>query len=77
MRSENDAVVVKGGGHVTKVIPWPGHERIVKGLDLFKAVNRGETVKVGKRVIVIGCGNSGMDAAVGAYHRWGGASDMH
>ena len=67
IRSENDAVVVASGGHVTKVIPWPGHERIVKGLDFLKAVNRGETVKVGKRVIVIGCGNSGMDAAVGAY----------
>ena len=67
IRSENDAVVVASGGHVTKIIPWPGHERIVKGLDFLKAVNRGETVKVGKRVIVIGCGNSGMDAAVGAY----------
>ena len=51
---ENDAVVVTTGGHVTRVIPWPGHERIVKGLDFLKAVNRGETVQVGRRVIVIG-----------------------
>ena len=67
IRQDNDAVVVATGGHVTRIIPWPGHERIVKGLDFLKAVNRGEIVKVGRRVIVIGCGNSGMDAAVGAY----------
>ena len=67
IRQENDAVVVASGGHVTRIIPWPGNERIVKGLDFLKAVNRGEKVKVGKRVIVIGCGNSGMDAALGAY----------
>ena len=67
IRQESDAVVVATGGHVTKIIPWPGHERIVKGLEFQKAVNRGEKVKVGRRVIVIGCGNSGMDAAVGAY----------
>lgn len=67
LRRENDAVVLATGGHVTRIIPWPGCERIIKGLDFLKAINRGETVKVGKRVIVIGCGNSGMDAAVGAY----------
>ena len=67
IRQENDAVVVATGGHVTRMFPWPGNERIVKGLEFLKAVNRGEKVKVGKRVIVIGCGNSGMDAAVGAY----------
>ena len=67
IREESDAVVVATGGHVTRMIPWPGHERIVKGLDFLKSVNRGEKVKVGRRVIVIGCGNSGMDAAVGAY----------
>jgi len=67
IREENDAVVVTTGGHVTRMFPWPGNERIVKGLNFLKSINRGETVKVGKRVIVIGCGNSGMDAAVGAY----------
>lgn len=67
IQKENNAVVLASGGHVTRIIPWPGNERIVKGLDFLKAVNRGEQVPVGKRVIVIGCGNSGMDAAVGAY----------
>ena len=67
IRGASDAVVVATGAHVSRVIPWPGHERIVKGLDFLKAVNRGEKPAVGKQVIVIGCGNSGMDAAVGAY----------
>ena len=67
LRASHDAVVVATGAHVSRVIPWPGHERIVKGLDFLKAINRGEKPKVGKKVIVIGCGNSGMDAAVGAY----------
>lgn len=74
LRKTHDAVVVATGGHVGRVIPWPGHERIVKGIDFLKAVNRGEQPKVGKRVIVIGCGNSGMDAAVGAYQM--GAEDV-
>ncbi len=67
LRANNDAVLVATGAHVSRVIPWPGHERLVKGLDFLKAINRGERVPVGKRVIVIGCGNSGMDTAVGAY----------
>ena len=62
-----DAVIVATGAHITKVISWPGHERLVKGLDFLKAINRGERPGIGKKVIVIGCGNSGMDVAVGAY----------
>ncbi len=67
IRADYDAVVVATGGHKGRVIPWPGHERIVKGIDFLKGINKGESPKVGKHVIVIGCGNSGMDAAVGAY----------
>jgi putative selenate reductase len=67
IKANHDAVVVTTGGHNPRVIPWPGHERVVKGLDFLKAVNRGESPAVGRRVVVIGCGNSGMDAAVGAY----------
>ena len=67
IRSSHDAVIVATGGHTAKVISWPGSERLVKGIDFLKAVNRGEQPTVGKKVIVIGCGNSGMDAAVGAY----------
>lgn len=67
IRDSHDAVVIATGAHVTRVINWPGHERIVKGLEFLKAINRGERPAIGRRVIVIGCGNSGMDVAVGAY----------
>ncbi|QDR83068.1 FAD-dependent oxidoreductase [Sporomusa termitida] len=67
IKASYDAVIVTTGAHITKVISWPGHERLVKGLDFLKAINRGERPGIGKKVIVIGCGNSGMDVAVGAY----------
>ncbi|MDF2874918.1 MAG: Ferredoxin--NADP reductase, partial [Sporomusa sp.] len=67
IKDSHDAVVVTTGAHITKVISWPGQERVVKGLDFLKAINRGEHPGIGKKVIVIGCGNSGMDVAVGAY----------
>ncbi|MBP1765016.1 MAG: preT [Firmicutes bacterium] len=67
LRKEYDAVVATSGAHIPKIIPVPGKERIVPGLEFLKAINRGEKPAVGKRVIVIGCGNSGMDVAVGAY----------
>ena len=67
IKASHDAVVIATGAHVTKVIPWPAHERIIKGLDFLKAINKGEKPVIGKQVIVIGCGNSGMDVAIGAY----------
>lgn len=67
LREENDAVIVAVGGHRPRIFPWPGAERIVPGIDFLKAVNRGENPAVPEKVIVIGCGNAGMDAAAGAY----------
>ncbi|MFR8053847.1 MAG: FAD-dependent oxidoreductase, partial [Bilophila wadsworthia] len=67
LRRESDAVIVATGGHIPRVFPWPGHERIVAGIDFLKAINKGENPRVGRNVIVIGCGNAGMDAAAGAY----------
>lgn len=67
LRKKHAALVVATGGHVPRIFPWPGHEKIVAGIDFLKAVNRGEKPAVPDSVIVIGCGNAGMDAAVGAY----------
>ncbi len=67
LREEHDAVVVATGGHRPRIFPWPGNERIVPGLHFLKEVNRGMNPRVGRNVIVIGCGNAGMDAAAGAY----------
>lgn len=67
IRKENNAVIVATGGHKPRFFPWEGADRLTMGIDFLKAVNRGESPKVGKNVIVIGCGNSGMDTVVGAY----------
>ena len=67
IQSEYDAMVIASGAHNPVVIPFPGHERLVKGLDFLKAINRGEKPRVGRKVVVIGAGNAGMDVALGAY----------
>jgi NADPH-dependent glutamate synthase beta subunit-like oxidoreductase/ferredoxin len=67
IREEYDAIVIASGAHNPVVIPFPGHERMVKGLDFLKQINNGEQPKVGERVIVIGAGNAGMDVCLGAY----------
>ncbi|GAB4557394.1 MAG: FAD-dependent oxidoreductase [Geothermobacteraceae bacterium] len=67
IRSDYDAVVIASGAHNPVVIPFPGHERLVKGLEFLKQVNAGQKPKIGKRVVVIGAGNAGMDVCLGAY----------
>ncbi len=67
IRDDNDAVVIASGAHNPVVIPFPGHEKLVKGLDFLKEVNAGKNPKIGKRVVVIGAGNAGMDVCLGAY----------
>lgn len=67
IRAKSDAVIVATGGHIPRIFNWPGSERIVAGIDFMKDVNRGRHPKVAANVIVIGCGNAGMDAAAGAY----------
>lgn len=67
IKASYDAVIIATGGHAAKIPPWPGRELLIPSIDFLKAVNRGEKPAIGKKTIVIGCGNSGMDAAVGAY----------
>lgn len=67
VKQENDAVILATGGHKSRFFPWEGTEKLTMGLSFLKAINRGEHPAVGKNVIVIGCGNSGMDTARGAY----------
>lgn len=61
------AVVVTAGAHVPVVIPFEGHERLIKGLDFLKAINKGQKPRIGKKVVVIGAGNAAMDVVIGAY----------
>jgi len=67
IKAEYDAVIIATGAHNPVVIPFEGHERLVKGLDFLKAINKGEKPPIGKKVAVIGAGNAAMDVVIGAY----------
>ena len=67
IRSESDAVICATGGHKPRYFNWEGIEHLTMGIEFLKKINRGENPKVGKKVVVIGCGNSGMDTCRGAY----------
>lgn len=67
LEKDYEAVVATVGAHVPVVIPFEGHERLVKGLDFLKAVNKAERPKIGNKIVVIGAGNAAMDVVIGAY----------
>jgi NADPH-dependent glutamate synthase beta subunit-like oxidoreductase/glutamate synthase domain-containing protein 3/ferredoxin len=65
---DHDVVVVAVGAHEGRVIPFPGHEDVVKGIDYLKEINFGKPKNLkGKKIVVIGAGNVGMDIACQAY----------
>jgi NADPH-dependent glutamate synthase beta subunit-like oxidoreductase/glutamate synthase domain-containing protein 3/NAD-dependent dihydropyrimidine dehydrogenase PreA subunit len=65
---DHDVVVVAVGAHEGRVIPFPGHEDVVKGIDYLKEINFGKPRNLkGKKVVVIGAGNVGMDIACQAW----------
>ena len=64
-----DAVVLAGGAHVPRTIPFPGYEDVIPGITFLKALNNRQPIKLnGHRVVIIGAGNVGMDIAVEAYN---------
>jgi putative selenate reductase len=67
LKAEFDYVVLAIGAYSPKLPPWPGKEKIAPYLDFLKQVNAGARPSVGEKVVVIGCGNSGMDVVFGAY----------
>lgn len=62
-----DAVIVAVGAQNPFVLPVEGKERIIKGLDFLKEINRGNKFSIGENVVVIGAGNAAMDVVLGAY----------
>ncbi len=62
-----DAIIVSVGAHNPVVIPFEGYERLIKGLDFLKDINKGKKVKIGKSVVVIGAGNAAMDVITGVH----------
>lgn len=67
LQNNFDAVVVAIGAHTPIVIPFEGHERLIKGLEFLKKINNNEKVSVGEKVVIIGAGNAAMDVVIGAY----------
>lgn len=60
---QHDAVFIATGAHHSRALNIPGEEFTLTGLEFLKAVNAGKTVNIGKRVLIIGGGNTAMDCA--------------
>lgn len=58
----HDFVVIAAGAQKPKKILVPGHEQAMAALD-FLSLSRLNCVEVGRRVVIIGAGNVGCDAA--------------
>ncbi len=65
-RHQFDIVVIAVGAQKPRIIPIPGSERVVPALTFLKE-SRLDRAKVGRRVVIIGAGNVGCDAATEAF----------
>jgi NADPH-dependent glutamate synthase beta subunit-like oxidoreductase/glutamate synthase domain-containing protein 3/NAD-dependent dihydropyrimidine dehydrogenase PreA subunit len=69
LRVEYDFIVIASGAQKARVLPIPGKEKIIPALE-FLLMSKAGRASVGKRVVIIGAGNVGCDAATEA-HRYG------
>ena len=69
LKQDYDFIVIAVGAQKPRILPVPGKERMIPALQFLRQSKAGEA-KVGKRVVVIGAGNVGCDAATEA-HRLG------
>ncbi|CAN2041731.1 Pyridine nucleotide-disulfide oxidoreductase [Candidatus Magnetomoraceae bacterium gMMP-15] len=67
--TEFDFLVIAAGAQKPRIIPIPGKERLISALDFLTQCKKG-SIKVGKRLVIIGAGNVGCDVATEA-HRFG------
>jgi len=65
LEGEHDVVVIAVGARKGRKIPVPGHERAVTAME-FLTASKAKEASVGKRVVIIGAGNVGCDAAAEA-----------
>ena len=69
LKLDYDFVVIAVGAQKPRVLPVPGKERMIPALNFLRQSKAGEA-EVGKKVVIIGAGNVGCDAATEA-HRLG------
>lgn len=69
LKTDFDLVIIAVGAQKPRSLPVPGKERLIPALDFLAKAKAGE-ISPGKRVVVIGAGNVGCDAATEA-HRLG------
>jgi 2-oxoacid:acceptor oxidoreductase delta subunit (pyruvate/2-ketoisovalerate family) len=60
---QHDAVFIATGAHRSRPLGIPGEELALTGLEFLKTINVGRSVQIGTKVLVIGGGNTAMDAA--------------
>ncbi len=65
LKGKHDIVVIAPGAQKARKIPVPGKERALAALDFLKDSKEGQA-SVGERVVIIGAGNVGCDAAAEA-----------
>ncbi len=65
LRKSNSVVFMGIGAHAGKKLGVPGENapNVLTGAEFLHKVNKGEKVDIGKKVIVVGGGNSAIDAA--------------
>jgi NADPH-dependent glutamate synthase beta subunit-like oxidoreductase/ferredoxin len=69
LKVDYDFVVIAVGAQKPRILPVPGKERLIPALQFLRQ-SRLDGVQVGRRVVIIGAGNVGCDAASEA-HRLG------
>jgi len=62
LRTDYDIIVVATGAQKPRLLPLPGIERAFSALEFLRA-SKADAIPVGKRVVIIGAGNVGCDAA--------------
>lgn len=62
LKNRHDFVVIAAGAQKPRMIPIPGREQALSALEFLRA-SKADQIRVGRRVVIIGAGNVGCDAA--------------